>query len=169
MMQRRGFTLLEMAVTLAILVIVLAIALPSLIQMSIAGNETSIIQAMRSVVQACESFRMRDAQGDIRGRYPVSLAALAGAIPPYLDRRFSALALGRPWRGYVGQYTPAPERTIPVGNITYRVRDAYTLTADPVRRGLTGQRSFYVDQTGVVRFNTQGPATANDPALEEAR
>jgi hypothetical protein len=40
------------------------------------------------------------------------------------------------------------------------------VTADPVQRGTTGQRSFFTDQTGVVRFSGNGkPATAQSSIL----
>jgi hypothetical protein len=38
--------------------------------------------------------------------------------------------------------------------------------ADPMTRGTTGQRSFYTDQTGVIRYNMEAPATTDSPMLE---
>ena len=42
----------------------------------------------------------------------------------------------------------------------------YEMHADPVQRGSTGQRSFYTDQTGVIRFERDAPATTDSPPLE---
>jgi hypothetical protein len=38
----------------------------------------------------------------------------------------------------------------------------YTITADPQSRGSGGQRSFFTDQSGVIRANATTPATATD-------
>jgi hypothetical protein len=38
----------------------------------------------------------------------------------------------------------------------------YTIQANPSVRGNTGQRSFFMDQTGIVRSNDAAPATVND-------
>jgi hypothetical protein len=44
---------------------------------------------------------------------------------------------------------------------------AYTVRAVPEKVGETGQRSFYADETGVLRFNTTGAIpTVNDPVLQ---
>jgi len=40
--------------------------------------------------------------------------------------------------------------------------DSYTVRANPIAPGQTGDRYFYVDQTNVVRFNLTGPAGASD-------
>jgi hypothetical protein len=41
----------------------------------------------------------------------------------------------------------------------------YTFNADPQNRGATGQRSFYTDQPGVIRFSASAVATVNDPTI----
>lgn len=38
----------------------------------------------------------------------------------------------------------------------------YTIQADPIARGSTGQRSFFTDQTAVIRANANTQATASD-------
>lgn len=44
--------------------------------------------------------------------------------------------------------------------------ESYTLTARPVEFGVNGTRSYFTDQTGVVRFTNEiRPATAADPPL----
>ena len=49
-----------------------------------------------------------------------------------------------------------------------RPEGRYAASADPVTRGTTGQRSFYTDQTGIIRFDPNGAATADSPPLELA-
>ncbi|HUJ41109.1 MAG TPA: hypothetical protein VLW54_11235, partial [Candidatus Acidoferrales bacterium] len=42
----------------------------------------------------------------------------------------------------------------------------YTVNADPITPGQTGQRYFFTDQSGVIRFNTSAVATASDSPLQ---
>ena len=42
---------------------------------------------------------------------------------------------------------------------------AYTLNADPSMRGLTGQQSYFIDQTDVIRYNSTTTASASDNPL----
>jgi hypothetical protein len=41
----------------------------------------------------------------------------------------------------------------------------YSISADPFSRGWSGQRSFYVDESRVIRANATAPATSNDPPI----
>ncbi len=44
--------------------------------------------------------------------------------------------------------------------------DGYSLRADPVIRGMTGQRSFYTDESGVIRSSATGVATGGNEPIE---
>ena len=41
----------------------------------------------------------------------------------------------------------------------------YTLKADPINAGTTGQRHFFTDQSGVIRFDPSAPATVASTPL----
>jgi hypothetical protein len=74
--------------------------------------------------------------------------------------------------GYVFTYVPTPpEFDSPSDEARARGcmtpgAAAYEVHADPITRGTTGRRSFYTDQTGVIRFAEDGPASADSPPLE---
>jgi hypothetical protein len=43
--------------------------------------------------------------------------------------------------------------------------DTYTITASPIKPGATETNYYYTDQTGVIRQNSTGPASATDSPL----
>jgi len=166
MWRRRGFTLAELAVVVGIIALVFATALPHFVKMMMVGNEEAAIEAMRAVLQSCEGY-----QANTQSGYPVSLGQLVNARPPYLDARFNLVASRWGLKGYRWFYRGVPSSltvSTVMGMGTYRTAGSLILTADPVVRGLTGQRSFYADQTGEIRYNTQGPAGPNNEVLEQA-
>src|SRR4029077_8002455 len=61
--------------------------------------------------------------------------------------------------GYIYTYTPLS----PDINTHYQ---AYSVTADPITPGTTGDRHFYTDQTNVIRENLTGTAGSSDPPLQ---
>ncbi len=47
--------------------------------------------------------------------------------------------------------------------------DVFTLNADPLNLGTTGQRYFFTDQTNLMHFSTSAPATASDSRSRNRR
>ena len=45
--------------------------------------------------------------------------------------------------------------------------DAFTVHADPILPGETGSRHFFADETGVIRWSMEGPATVFSPGFGE--
>jgi type IV pilus assembly protein PilA len=62
--------------------------------------------------------------------------------------------------GYVFRYTPGKEKP---GNPS-GIR-SYVITADPTTRGKSGQRSFYSDESGVIRANATAGASGGDEPI----
>ena len=129
-MNRRGFTLVEIMIVVAIIALLAAIAIPNLLRARLNANESAAIAALRTISTACESFRAAN------NTYPANLAALSGANPPYIDATLGAGSK----QGY---------------NFTYVLVNSnqYTCTAAPVTANVTGSRTFFVDESGVLRLN----------------
>jgi hypothetical protein len=76
--------------------------------------------------------------------------------------------------GYAFKYVPPYEPGVALLNSDRTVAkgcrevgvESFQVHADPIARGKTGQRSFYADQTGVIRSNSEAPATSDSPPLE---
>lgn len=164
-MRRRGFSLVELTVTIVVLAIVLTIALPLWRQMYMAGNEARVIETMRSIQRAVDSYRMQGLGSSV----PPSIGALTGADPPYLP----AGKVGGPGvrltftqDGYNWTYAPGPVVNQQVGAVIYQIRQTYTLVAMPQNRGVTGQRAFFTSQEGAIHYDTTSFPGPNDPTLE---
>jgi type IV pilus assembly protein PilA len=154
--------------------IIAAIAIPNLLRARMAANEASAVGSVRTIETAAISYSETYSNG-----FPPELAALGGVGPTnascdhsqLIDR---TLASGKK-SGYVFTYValPAMEDSQPpnsqqavANGCTTRGGRSYTVNADPITRGTTGQRSFFADQSGVIRFSVEGAATADSPPLE---
>ncbi len=152
-----GFSLIELLIVVAIILIIAAIAIPNLMRSRMAANEASAVQSMRAITTAEVSYfstygvgfsATLAALGPPIGGGPATVAT-AGLIDDVLATGIKA--------GYILTYVSAP----PVGGVSA----SYTLNADPQVAGSSGQRHFYSDQTGVIHQNTGAPAGVNDPPI----
>jgi len=133
---KKGFTLVEIMIVVAIIALLAAIAIPNLLRARHNANEAAAIASLRTISTACESFRTAQTPTT----YPASLAALGNAVPPYIDNTLArATAVGRTKQGYFYTYAR--------GNA-----NQYTCIATPATVGTTGTRIFFVDETGVIRI-----------------
>ena len=143
---RKGFTLVEIMIVVAIIALLAAIAIPNLLRARHNANETASIGAMRTLSTACESFRAAQTPP----AYPINLGALSNAVPAYVSASLTAPA-GR--QGYTYAYVRTSANT-------------FTLQGNPLQRGTTGTRAFFVDQTGVIRAAAAGQAGPASPEVE---
>ena len=135
--RRKGFTLVEIMIVVAIIVLLAAIAIPNLLRARLNANEATAIAAMRTLSTAMESYRAAQSPPS----YPSNLSYLNDSDPPYID---SQLASGNK-SGYTF--------TLSAGTNTY------TVVATPQTENVTGVRSFFVDGSGVVRVGTNSTGT----------
>lgn len=165
-MRRRGFTLVELVVTMVVVMVVLTIALPMMRQMHMAGNEARVIEKMRAIQRAIDSYRMQGLGSGV----PNSIGDLTSADPPYIEPGFvggPGVRLGFSQDGYIWAYMPGPAQARQVGNIIYQIRQTYTLTAQPQNRGVGGQRAFFMNESGDIHYDTSGAPDPGDPLLEQ--
>ena len=127
-----GFTLVEVMVVVAITSLLASLTIPNAVRARINANEAYVINSLRRISTACESFRSVQPQPT----YPAALTDLSDSIPPYL----TPVLTGGSIKGYSFTYTP-------------NLPNQYTCTATPVTPGSTGVRTFVVDETGVITSN----------------
>ena len=147
--RQNGFSLIELLIVVAIILIIAAIAIPNLTHSKMAANETSAVGSLRALTTAALTY------STVYGGYPKSLTALgpaATATSASADLIDSVLASGNK-SGYAFTFTAGALDAS--GNCL-----SYSISADPVARGTTGQRSFYTDQSGVIRADAAGTASS---------
>jgi type IV pilus assembly protein PilA len=146
----RGFSLIELLIVIAIILIILTVALPKLGRARMYAQETAALKAIQSIHTAQVQYASQF------GRFATSLAELgppASGQPNVAasDLIPSDLATGEK-QGY---------RFTLTGN-----QAGYTINAIPVAYGTTGSRTFFSDQSMVVRENYgQEPATAQSKEI----
>ena len=153
--KQKGFSLIELLIVVAIILIIAAIAIPNLLRSRMAANEASAVGSLRTINTAAVTYSTTYGTG-----YPTTLASLgpaATATATTADLIDSVLAAGVK-SGYSFTYTAGAADS--AGNI-----NTYTLTGVPTNTGVTGQRRFFTDQSGVIRANAAGTADANSTPI----
>jgi len=147
---QKGFSLIELLIVVAIILIIAAIAIPNLLRSRMAANEASAVGSLRTLNTAAVQYNTTygigfpDALGDLG---PSATASSTAA-----DLIDSVLASGTK-SGYTFSWSPGA------------TTDTYSITATPTTVNTTGQRRFFTDQSGVVRGNATGTADVNSTPI----
>jgi type IV pilus assembly protein PilA len=155
--RQKGFSLIELLVVLAIIMIIAAIAIPNLLGSRMAANEASAVGSLRTYTTAMLAYSSQC----VNVGFPNDLTALGPGAGDCTGMGIVDNVLGGSLtpskNGYTFTYVVVPGPALNGG---------YTLNADPQSRGTTGRRSFYTDQVGVIYYNQSAPAAPTDPALQ---
>ena len=155
MRKQKGFSLIELLIVVAIILIIAAIAIPNLLRSRIAANEASAVGSIRTINTAEVTYA---------STYPdIGFAGLASLGGPSSGTATSGQA------GLIDSVLSSGLKSgysFTVSVATGSPATLYIVNGDPVVRGQTGQRSFFSDQSGVIRYNTTAQAGATDSPLQ---
>lgn len=152
-----GFSLIELLIVVAIILIIAAIAIPNFLRSRISANQASAVASLRSFDTAEISYASTYNTGytyDIS--YLAPPASGVGATSTAAGLIDSVLASGSK-SGYTFIYSPGPVDS--AGRI-----DIYGIEANPISNA-TGTNYYFTDQSGVIRMNSTTTAGSTDSPL----
>ena len=154
-----GFSLIELLIVVAIILIIAAIAVPNLLRARISANQSSAVQALRTMTSAEQTFSSTFSDG-----YTLTLAQLGGPVGSsgctnagLIDEVLSTAPNQK--SGYKFVFTANGNVALASGvpAVCGASGDTgYTISATPVTLGSTGTTAYCVDETGVIRVNAAG-------------
>jgi type IV pilus assembly protein PilA len=146
MRNQKGFSLIELLIVVAVLLVITAIAIPSFLRSRMHANEANSVASLRVIVTAAVTYSTSYPNLG----YPSHLLHLGGANP----------------------CTPVPSQACLIDDsLAHGLKDGYqfqlngdgltpsfsfVLTATPQVVGSSGQSMFCTDQTAVVHYDSSG-------------
>jgi len=162
----RGFSLIELLIVVAIILIIAAIAIPNMLRSKMTANQAAAVANLRTISTASVSYWVTYTNG-----YPASLAILGGSSPPatcnlaiLIDETISLAPSQKngyqyAYTGDQGNVSNPPAGCTPGFN-------GYLATATPLSIGLTGDISYCTNEPGVIHYDTTGALVGGSGACD---
>lgn len=160
-----GFSLIELLIVVAIILIIAGIAIPNLIRSKMAANEASAVESLHAMLTASSLYYTTYDNG-----YPPTAAVMAptavatcnqaGLIDPLLASAPNQKS------GYTITYTGQNGTVNAPAGCGAAGFMGFLVSAVPINVGVTGARSFCTEEDGVLHVDVNGGAIATDATCD---
>ena len=162
----RGFSLIELLIVVAIILIIAAIAIPNLMRSRIAANEAAAVENVRTITTATDVYNTTYQNG-----FPPDITVLGNpgnvGNADCNDAILIQQGLSQPPNtvsGYVFAYTGGDGQAPQANGCANKGFWGYLVTATPVTVGVTGARSFCSNEPAEIFFDPTGNTAPSEAA-----
>ncbi|MBZ5511087.1 MAG: prepilin-type N-terminal cleavage/methylation domain-containing protein [Acidobacteriia bacterium] len=150
MRKQKGFSLIELLIVVAIILIIAAIAIPNLLRSRIAANEASAVGSIRTINTAEVTYASTYPNMGFGGLPQLGPSA-DGTVTSAAGGLIDSVLASSVKSGYVF--------AVVTGTASGGVVPSYAVNGDP-QNSQTGQRHFCSDQSGVIRYDVATKITS---------
>jgi type IV pilus assembly protein PilA len=163
--KQRGFSLIELLIVVAIILIIAAIAIPNLMRARMLANESSAVSSLRTINTGEITYQSNYPTVG----YATALSNLGGTLGTGCTPTSTTACLidsvlannGNPSNSGKSGYTFLTG----TGLVTGGINVGYTVMATPLTLNTTGVRAFCAEQDAVVRVDPAGACSSTETGI----
>jgi prepilin-type N-terminal cleavage/methylation domain-containing protein len=153
--RQSGFSLIELLIVVAIILVIAAIAIPNFMASRMAANESGAVQETRAITTAQVVY---NTQYQIGYSAQLSFLGDGAAINSTSAGLIDSVLAGGSKSGYSFVY-------VPLNQDASGHYQGFTLNANPANPGFSGHKHFFTDQSAMIHVNLLAAASSADPPI----